>query len=214
MTRLAHNELFSMAQPLVLASASPRRREFLDGLGIQYQAYPAPEETEPTPFAGEDPAAYAQRAATTKAHAVLERLRRDSPLSPPPAVLSADTVVALGQRVLGKPVDTAEALEFLQALAGKNHMVFTACCLSMHGAPDRYVVGSAEVCMASWPTAVLAAYAASGEGRDKAGGYAVQGRGAFLVQSVRGSWSAVVGLPLTETVRMLWDAGVLTAPVL
>jgi MAF protein len=190
--------MFCPAVPLVLASHSPRRKDFLWQLGIDCRVVGPPETAEPLPRAGEVPGEYAARAAKAKADAVYDVLGEENV-----AVLGADTVVFCGDRVLGKPADAAEALTFLHALAGKDHNVRTACYLRL--GPDRGIPfhGEAVVRMGNWPEDVLRGYAESGEGLDKAGAYAVQGIGAFLVESVSGSWSAVIGLPVAETIDIL-----------
>ncbi len=200
---------FRSLRPLVLASASPRRREFLRGLSIEHTILPPPDTAEPLPEPGETPAAFAARAALLKAEAVAAMLPAKGAAAP--AVLSADTVVALDGQVLGKPRDTEEAFLHVQRLAGREHTVVTACVLRLPGGEKEEFAASAAVSMAAWPDSVLRAYAESGEGLDKAGGYAVQGIGAFLVSAVTGSWSAVVGLPVTETVRVLLRCGIIEA---
>ena len=192
--------LFCSAVPLVLASASPRRKDFLWQLGIDCRVVNPPKTAEPLPHAGEAPQKYAARAAKAKADAVYDLLGENNV-----AVLGADTVVFHGDRVLGKPVDSAEALIFLQELAGKDHYVRTACYLNMGYDKGIPFYGEARVRMGDWPEGVLRGYAESGEGLDKAGAYAVQGLGAFLVERVSGSWSAVIGLPVAETVAKLLE---------
>jgi septum formation protein len=202
---IALHPVFTARLPLVLASASPRRREFLRGLGIEHTVVPPPGTAEPLPVPGEEPAAFAARAAAAKARAV-------SALMPEAAVLGADTVVALDGAVLGKPRDAEDAFWFLKRLAGRDHTVITACALCLPGGEAVEFAARAAVTMAVWPDAVLRAYARCGEGLDKAGGYALQGAGAFLVTAVRGSWSAVVGLPAAETVAACMRHGIVAAP--
>lgn len=196
--------LFLTHQPLILASGSPRRRDFLQDMGIPCRVMPPPDGAEPQPFAGETPQDFAARSAKAKADAVFALCRE-----PGAAVLAADTVVYQGGKIYGKPGDFAEALIFLKELAGKTHCVRTACHLYLESGKSVIFHGEAAVHMADWPDAVLRAYANSGEGLDKAGAYAVQGLGAFLVTSVTGSWSSVIGLPATETVAVLLEHGIL-----
>lgn len=187
---------------LVLASASPRRRLFMDEWGLTYTVV-RPAGVEPRPEAGEAPAAYALRAATAKAHAVAAR----ADAGPRDLILAADTVVALGHDILGKPVDAADALAMLHRLSGQEHEVITGvCCLFPDGREAGFADASA-VRFHAWPDEVLRAYVASGEPADKAGAYAIQGQGAFLVASVRGSWSTVVGLPVSRLAALLLEGG-------
>ncbi|SBW00355.1 Maf-like protein DVU_0527 [uncultured delta proteobacterium] len=206
MTSSQPSTLFRLSRPLVLASNSPRRKEFLRAMGIECRIVSPPDEAEPAPLEREVPEKYAARAAKAKADAVYDLLgEKDT------AVLGADTVVFRDGRMLGKPEDPAAALEFLQALAGGTHHVRTACHLRLGKDQGISFHGEAKVSMGTWPENVLKAYAMSGEGLDKAGAYAVQGLGAFLVESVSGSWSAVVGLPAAETIAVLMENGLIEA---
>lgn len=205
---------FQVRIPLVLASGSPRRRDFLSAMGLDFRAVSAPEEAEPLPLPGEDPEAYVLRAAQAKAAYVRDsEIASGTPGAAHSAYIGADTTVVLDGDILGKPADIEEAFAFLRRLAGREHRVISAVCVRMptgsaDGAEECFAV-TADVKLADWPDSVLRAYAASGEPLDKAGGYAVQGRGAFLVERVVGSWSAVVGLPLSELVTVLLRKGVL-----
>lgn len=179
---------------LVLASASPRRRELLALAGLDFEVLPGT--AEPEPEAGELPAGYALRAALAKAQDAFER-------RPQAVVLAADTIVVLDGRILGKPRVPADALRMLTDLAGRTHEVVTGCAIcSPNRAPERFSV-STLVTMAGAPEAALAAYVATGEPMDKAGGYAIQGRAGFLVQRIEGSYSNVVGLPVAEFIAAL-----------
>ncbi|MCU5788543.1 Maf family protein, partial [Alloalcanivorax marinus] len=122
-------------------------------------------------------------------------------------VLGADTAVVLGERILGKPDDADDALATLTLLNGREHRVISAVCL-MRGDAWRLNVSETRVRLRDLDPATLAAYAATGEGLDKAGAYGIQGRGAALVATITGSYSGVVGLPLAETVALLEWAGV------
>jgi septum formation protein len=195
---------------LVLASASPRRRELLAALGAAFAtiATDAEERDSPTPAAvaaalpalelppGANPALLAWR----KAHAA-------AALAPHAVVLGADTVVVLGGEVLNKPRDEAHARAMLAALAGTTHTVYTGLCVLRRGALWLDAVG-AEVVFRELGADEIAAYVASGEPMDKAGAYGVQGRGGALVREVRGSYTTVVGLPLPAAHRLLSAAGV------
>lgn len=198
--------MFQLVRPLVLASNSPRRKEFLRAMGIDCRVVSPPDGAEPLPQQGEAPERFAARAARAKAEGVYELLGEKDTV-----VLGADTVVFRDGRTLGKPGDIVSAHAFLQELASGEHRVRTACYLCQGTGEGVSFHGEAKVTMGTWPDAVLKAYAATGEGLDKAGAYAVQGLGAFLVESVSGSWSAVVGLPAAETVGVLMDLGIIKA---
>jgi septum formation protein len=193
---------------LVLASASPRRRAILSQLGLQFQVIESGvDEAEPS---GGEPEAYARGLASQKADAVAERLRAQGSRA---FVLGADTIVVIAGRVLNKPADDADAVRMLMTLSGKRHTVITAVALrSAHEAAfARTIAVHSGVQFRAFDHATAQRYAASGEGRDKAGSYAVQGLGAGLVRAIEGSYSNVVGLPACETLESLMDAGVLGA---
>lgn len=194
--------------PLVLASASPRRKDFLKSLGLAFHICPSPDDVEPHPEPGEAPDAYVRRAAGAKAGYVKKSLSGHAELRGA-AVLGVDTAVILHGNILGKPRDAAEALAFLRRLAGQSHQVISACALCLPDGREQVFSVASTVRMWNAPDAVLKAYAASPEPLDKAGGYAVQGIGAFLIASIDGSWSAVVGLPLTELVCLLSEQGII-----
>lgn len=188
------------------------------------------ENAEPSPISGENPASYAVRAASAKAASLLPLLtgpeaggffhpasgQKESfstaaaALPSNAVIIAADTVVALGGRILGKPRNPEEALEFLRLLSGTTHEVITGCALESTGPRERFFCRTL-VSMWACPDELLAAYAAGGEPMDKAGAYAIQGQGAVLVDSIRGSWSNVVGLPLAETVQALLRMGAIAA---
>ena len=182
--------------PLVLASASPRRRALLEQLGIPLHVDPAhlDENVRPT----ETPERYVLRLAREKAEAV--QLRHEDA-----TVLAADTSVVLGGAVLGKPATPDEALAMLRSLSGRSHHVLTA--VAVAGAGERLV--RAAVSFAPATEAELRWYVSTGEPMDKAGAYAVQGIGGFLVERIEGSHSTLVGLPLVETLALLREAGYL-----
>lgn len=188
----------AVAPPLQLASGSPRRRELLAQLGIAFAVLPAPAVDE-TPRPGEDPAALVQRLARAKAAAGLR-------VAPPGArVLGADTEVALDGRVFGKPHDEAAGVAMLLELAGRTHQVLSAVALA--GADGTVVALSvSQVSFRPIDAAEARAYWASGEPADKAGGYAIQGRGAAFVERLAGSYTGVVGLPVFETLALLREA--------
>ena len=186
-----------MSRPeLVLASASPRRVELLALVGIVPDRI-EPADIDETPRKAELPAAYAARVAAEKAAAVPE---------PGSLVLAADTVVAVGRRLLEKAADEAEAVRFLKLLSGRNHRVFTGVAVAAGGA-IRHRVVEARVSFKVLSDAEIAAYVRSGEWRGKAGGYGIQGRAGAFVTRIVGSYPAIVGLPLHETVNLLAGAG-------
>mgnify|MGYP001088900563 CR=1 FL=1 len=182
---------------LILGSGSPRRRELLAQLGIVADDVRPPDINE-DPFPQELPRPYCVRLAREKALAV--KAGDDD------IVLSADTTVALGRRILGKPEDRAEAAQFLYALSGRRHRVVTAIAVR-RGAQvwERDVV--TQVKMKSLSDAEVNAYLATDDWRGKAGGYAIQGPAGAFVPWINGSFSAVVGLPLAETASLLVAAG-------
>ena len=183
---------------LVLASASPRRVELLALVGITPDRID-PADIDETPLKDETPPRLAARLASEKARAVAER-------SPDAVVLAADTVVAVGRRLLEKAADEAEAVRFLKLLSGRNHRVFTGVAVVAGGKLTQRVVDT-RVTFKVLSDAEIAAYVASGEWRGKAGGYAIQGRAGAFVSRIVGSYPAVMGLPLYETVNLLAGAG-------
>lgn len=197
-----HSGAFTATAPLILASASPRRRELLDSTGAAFAvAVSAVEEPEPGPR--ESPQDYALRMARMKARDV-------AGAHPRAYVLGADTVVAVEGRILGKPADVAGARLMLGQLCGREHAVVTGCCLlGPGGAPAWEYAPVSKVAFADVTPEAIAAYAATGESLDKAGGYAIQGLGAFMIARVEGSYTNVVGLPLAEVVEVLSRFGVI-----
>jgi septum formation protein len=195
------------ALPLILASASPRRRELLAATGLAFDIIPATIDESPLP--GEVAETYVQRLAVTKAHEVSQR-------HPGAVVLGADTTVTIDGLLLGKPQSMEEGRWMLHRLTGREHAVVTGVAVVTTGADargtDRCVVEviASRVQMRPFATPTIDWYLASGEPLDKAGAYAVQGLGAALVEWVEGSYTNVVGLPLTETLALLQDFGVMT----
>lgn len=183
----------------VLASASPRRKEILQTLGIGFDVVPSAVD-EPL-IAGLSPEALARHHAVAKAKDVANRERG--------YVLGADTVVVVDGDVLGKPVDEAEAAQMITRLAGRWHEVITGVALVWSDRVEELSV-TTRVQFRALDDGTVRRYAATGEGADKAGAYAVQGMGAGLVERIDGSYSNVVGLPAAETVRLLERAGALS----
>jgi septum formation protein len=187
---------------LCLASASPRRQALLTQIGVAHRVMAA--ELDETRIAGESPRAYVLRLAQAKAKAVL-------PQAEGLPVLAADTAVVLGDVVFGKPRDRAHGLHMLASLCGRDHEVLTAVALARRTGTSTCVSVS-TVRMRAATATELAAYWDSGEPHDKAGGYAIQGLGAVLIEALHGSYSGVMGLPLFETAQLLQAAGVACWP--
>jgi septum formation protein len=186
---------------LFLASASPRRRELLAQIAVPCVTQIASIDENPLP--DEPPAAYVERLAREKARAGLLALGEPADA----VVLGADTAVVLDGRILGKPADFAESRAMLRALSGRSHEVLTAVALVGGGREVARVVSS-EVSFRPISDAEIEAYWASGEPCDKAGSYGIQGLAAVFVNQLRGSYSAVVGLPLCETAELLGEFGI------
>jgi septum formation protein len=185
-----------MSLPLLLASASPRRRELLERVGLAVEVHPA--DVDERPRDGEAPGAYVARIAWSKATAIARRSDRWA--------LAADTTVTLDGAILGKAGTPEEATRMLRWLSGRTHQVLTAFVLV--GERDgktcvREGLVSSDVVMVDLDAATLADYIASGEWRGKAGAYAIQGIGAALVSQVRGSVTNIIGLPLAEVLAVL-----------
>lgn len=185
--------------PLVLASASPRRIELLAQVGIAPDRI-VPADIDETPLKGETPPRLAERLALTKAETVAGR-------EPEALVLAADTVVAVGRRLLEKPADEAEARRFLALLSGRNHRVFTGVALKAPGRGAAVRVVETRVSLKPLSDDEITAYLDTGDWRGKAGGYAIQGPAGAFVRRIVGSHPAVMGLPLYETVQLLRGAG-------
>jgi septum formation protein len=199
-----------MALPLdrsiYLASRSPRRRELLGHIGVKFHLLLFRDRPASDPDVSEAvrpdeaPRDYAMRVARAKCAAGWQRLlQRRLPLAP---VLAADTVVALGDRIFGKPADRGEAAAMLAALSGRRHEVLTAIALG-YGERLESALSASEVELRALTQAEIDDYVASGECDDKAGAYAIQGRAARFVAEIRGSHSGIVGLPLYETAQLL-----------
>lgn len=183
---------------VVLASSSPRRSQLLGSLGVVFSVVPA--NIDETPLPGEAPDALAGRLATSKAQLVAVQ-------HPKALVLAADTVVALGGRLLEKPESEEQNREFARALAGRQHDVYTGHALILDGATELVVVRTG-VTFRQLSNHEIDWYAATGEGRDKAGGYALQGQGALLIEGINGCWSNVIGLSVPTVVQAARKLGV------
>lgn len=191
------------AADLVLASASPRRRDLLAGIGVRFAVVPA--RLDETPEPGEHPRDYVARLALAKARAVAVGVSDALP------VLGADTTVVCDDRLLGKPADEAEAVAMLMTLSGRTHQVLTAVAL-VRGAAAAGVVVETAVSFRELSVAECRAYWRSGEPADKAGGYGLQGLGGIFVTRIEGSYSGVVGLPVAETYTLLRDFAIACGP--
>lgn len=191
---------FQTVGRLILASGSPRRREFLQALGLVFEVQPAAIIEKPEPR--ETPRRFVERLAQEKARTVVARERAA-------AILAADTVVVLAGELLGKPRDEEEAAAMLRQLAGRTHQVWTGFALYRDAELLRRQTVRTEVTFAQYDEEVGRAYVRTGEPLDKAGAYGIQGRGGFLVEKISGSYSNVVGLPLSEVVNALLEFGVI-----
>jgi septum formation protein len=184
--------------PLVLASASPRRLELLRQIGIEPVKID-PADTDETPHRDEPPRAYAERMARAKLAVV-------APRHPQALVLAADSVVAVGRRILPKTETKDQALSCLKLLSGRRHKVVGGLALAVPGGKVRTRLVETVVRFKRLEPGEIEAYVASGEWQGKAGGYAIQGRAAAFVAFISGSYSNVVGLPLFETAALLRSA--------
>jgi len=192
--------------PLLLGSGSPRRREILTTLGLPLRIVSL--DVDERVLSGEAPGPYLERVVMDK----LAAAAKASAGVDVGAVLVADTSVILDDRALGKPADVAEAREMIRSLAGRDHEVWTRFAIASGADPSRAVHAetvSTRVTFRPLDEADIAGYAATGEGLDKAGAYAIQGIGAFLVAGIVGSYSNVVGLPACEVVAALRRLGLL-----
>ncbi|MFJ4384456.1 Maf family protein [Pseudomonas sp. NPDC089408] len=192
--------------PLYLASGSPRRRELLTQIGVPFSLVSAP--IDETPLPGESAPAYVERLARAKAAAGLASL--GVPAKAPEGhavVLGADTAVVLDGRILGKPENREDALAMLADLSGREHQVLTAVALD-DGQRVHSLCVTSKVSFRAISADEAQRYWASGEPADKAGSYAIQGLGAVFVTGLVGSYSAVVGLPLSETADLLGQFGI------
>lgn len=188
---------------LILASSSPRRRDFLNNMGVSYQIIKP--RIDESALEGEDPLVYVQRMAKTKAQVIAAE--HDSEV-----VLAADTIVVVGKQILGKPVDREDAKRILRTLSGKTHQVMTAVCIGK-GSDVRMLTEITNVTFAPLSEDLIATYVASGECDDKSGAYAVQGIGAMFIEKVEGSVSSVVGLPICQVRKVLAEFGIMPRTV-
>lgn len=187
-----------MKPTILLASASPRRREILENLGYTVRLCSAPIDETPRP--NETAHDYVLRMAVEKNRAARQPESDGAPL------LSADTTVVLNGRILGKPESASHAAHMLAELSGSTHQVLTAVCVSF-GTQQHTAVQQSDVRFCRLSEQQIAAYIAGGEPMDKAGGYGIQGQGGIFVEHLSGSFSGVMGLPVYETVQLLQQCG-------
>jgi septum formation protein len=186
--------------PIYLASQSPRRRELLQQIGVEFEVISV--DVDESVLVGESAEHYTLRVAKNKAQAGWQA----SPASQRP-VLGADTAVVVDGKILGKPKDLAAATEMLEMLSGRRHQVYSAVALcTQQGMTSKLCIS--EVSFAALSSSQIADYIATGEGVDKAGSYAVQGLAAMFIERINGSYSGIMGLPLRETVLLLEQVGV------
>ncbi len=183
----------SVMSELILASASPRRRELLSQIGVSFHCCPV--DIDETPRPEEPPQRYVERLALEKAQACRQQY-------PEAVVLGSDTSVVVDGQILGKPVDEADAVRMLMRLSGRQHQVMTAVAV-VDGERQRIETVTTRVAFIELDEARCRAYWRTGEPCDKAGAYGIQGLGAVLVRGIEGSYSAVVGLPLMQTAALL-----------
>jgi septum formation protein len=182
---------------VVLASGSPRRRVFLEDLGIAFEVRPA--DIDETPHIRELPEVYVERLARTKAIAVGGASNE--------VVIAADTTVVIDGDIVGKPTDDADAATILRRLSGRSHEVLTGIAISIGGHTTASRVVRTKVVFAELSDAEISWYVATGEPHGKAGAYAIQGRGGALIERVEGSVTNVIGLPLVELRDLLHEVG-------
>lgn len=185
---------------ICLASQSPRRRELLRQIGVDFLVLPV--DIDEAPLAGETPEACVQRLALEKARTG----RREQAVASALPVLGADTLVVAGGTVLGKPADRGDAIGMLQLLSGSTHRVITAVALA--GDHEAVCMSTSHVTFRTLTARECEAYWETGEPRDKAGAYAVQGLAAMFIARLEGSYSGVMGLPLYETAVLLQEFGI------
>ena len=197
---------------IYLASRSPRRRELLQQVGVRFEPLlfregsRADGDTDESVKAGEDPDAYVRRVTLMKANAAWSRVTMRRGLQKKP-VLVADTTVALGSEILGKPADRADAERMLAVLSGVRHRVLTAVAVILESRTEM-LVSESHVTFSRLTPDRIAAYVASGEPFDKAGAYGIQGRAAAFIERIEGSYTGIMGLPLHETATLLAKFGI------
>ncbi len=180
---------------IILASKSPRRKDLLSRAGVEYKAITS--DAEETRIDGESPREQAERLASLKANDVAKIHGLDLP------VLGSDTIVVLDGKTLGKPIDRADGARMLKELAGRWHTVITGVSLIDTNGTEKIISVQSEVSFRNLSDYEIESYLDTGEPFDRAGSYAIQGIGAFIIDSLKGSYTNVIGLPLKETLEML-----------
>ncbi len=193
-----------MSTTLILASQSPRRKELLQQLGYDFSCSPA--DIDESVLLAENPEQYVARLALEKAQAIGKKHSEDT------VVLGSDTTVVFGQHILGKPESLSDCLTILKMLSGNSHQVITAIA-AVQGERREVVIVSTEVDFKVLSEKEIIRYWQTGEPQDKAGAYGIQGIAGQFVKQIRGSYSAVVGLPLYETAQLLSAFGVIPKPL-
>ncbi len=191
-----------LGAPIVLASASPRRREILTTLGVPFDVRPA--DADESVLVGESAAAYVERIARAKARIVRGALGEDASRC---VVLAADTTVVVDGDILAKPEDDSDAVSMITRLQGRSHEVLTGVCSVAVDGTERAAVVRTVVQMRALDADAVRRYVATGEGRDKAGAYGAQGIASGFVTAIEGSFLNVIGLPAVETLALLEAAG-------
>ena len=196
---------------IYLASKSPRRRELLRQIGVDFELLllrdqgPRGPDVNEEVMDGEDPHDYVQRVTREKAEfGARVMMMRRLPMRP---VLAADTTVMIDSRILGKPASTAEAMDMLHSLSGRTHQVLTSVALQ-HDEESSHILQVSEVTLGTLNEEMIRAYCATTEPYDKAGGYGIQGLAAVFIERIVGSYTGIMGLPLHETSRLLQKAGI------
>ncbi len=187
-----------MTEQIILASASPRRRALLDQIGVSYRVCPV--DIDEKPLLNEMPENYVVRIAAQKSATSRKKNGSDRP------VLAADTAVVVNGQIMGKPENFAHAKQMLQALSGKTHKVYSA--VSLRALAHRKAVSVTEVTFRNLSSNEITTYWRTGEPQDKAGAYAIQGLASVFIESIKGSYSGVMGLPLFETASLLEQQGI------
>ena len=193
--------MFTTCKPLILASASPRRKKFLTDLGLVFTSAPA--DIDETPLTNEEPAGFALRMARAKAEAA-------AITTPQAYVIGSDTVVTHAGNILGKPADASHALAILRSLQGKTHQVITGLSLiCMQENCREHLTKTTQVSFNTFADPILQAYINTGDPMDKAGAYGIQSKGAFLVRTIEGSCANVIGMPVSTCISLLLQHGVI-----
>lgn len=187
-----------MSQQIILASASPRRKQLLAQLGLEVLVHPV--DLDETPHFNENPTVYVQRVAAEKSELAAKLLTTDL------AILAADTAVICNGKILGKPKNKTDGMLMLQQLSGQTHQVLSA--ISLRGKQHWQALNCTEVTFRTLTDDEISHYWHTGEPVDKAGGYAIQGLAASFIQEIKGSYSGVMGLPIYETAQLLAYQGI------